>query len=155
MAKTFESGNLFVTDTLAPYEFESRFKSEYMTPVQKLLFESLKAGIRDAILWDTESRAIRTTGGRDESYTWMFGEYQDYLFSFTNLCDIFKVNQDYVKDRVKKLHQLSSEERSKLIQDEKMVNVRNMTRGIKTKVGGEPEVGSGRVRWSLPHREGD
>lgn len=132
MAGTLDSGNIFLTDILAPAEYTKHCTSVVMSGERRLMYTSLKDGIKDVIKSDWgEISSDRHTGGRNEAYNWMFGEYQNFTFSFINLCEAFGLDPSYVKRCVNKLLLLPVIERRRLCSEENLGQVRDMSRGGK------------------------
>lgn len=132
MAATLDPGNIFLTDVLAPAEFQKHLTSEIKSGERRLLYTSLKDGIKDVIQSDWgEISSDRHTGGRNEAYNWMFGEFQNFTFSFVNLCEAFSIDPSYVKKCVNKLLLLPVAERKRMCAEENLGQVRDMSRGGK------------------------
>jgi hypothetical protein len=88
---------LFQLDTLLPVQyFETFRRSAPIEPEKKLML----AVLADALACFQKYRAARKGKGKNlfrDANEWIFGEDDDHLFSFENVCEVIGLDPPYVR----------------------------------------------------------
>ena len=128
---------LFSVDILTGIKFEQNRTSHYRTGEYNLALRVFEDGLKEALVGQrTEVR--RRGGSEEDAQEWIFGEFQDYTHSFENLCELFTLDVEQIRRRIRSLLQLPLAEREKFIGGFRA----DVTSSAHTKVRGEaPGVG--------------
>jgi hypothetical protein len=95
--------NLFgQPDVIAVHEYLYVYRSSNAyTPEIRLIAALLKDAI-DCYLKHESDRTRRGKRIFSEAAQWIFGRHEDWLFSFENICEMLKIDPDYIRRVLRK-----------------------------------------------------
>jgi hypothetical protein len=114
-----QTRNLFgQPDVLLVHEYLHVYQSSFaQTPEMKLMAAVLKDAI-DCYLKSLSAKPRRGKKRSNEAEQWFFSEDEDWLYSFQSVCDMLKLDPDYIRRTLLRHKQEHAAKASSLVADE-------------------------------------
>lgn len=98
LASTHEAVRLFEPDMLAPEQFYATLKRSHFADPERRLMAALLEDAVSCLAKDPLRGSRRQRKSFEEAQQWInAAESEDWIFSFTNVCETLGFNPDYVR----------------------------------------------------------